>query len=215
MSSTKAHTRIWIARHGQTEANKSGLFCGQSETTLTEFGREQARALGGRLRDVPIAAAYASDLSRAVQTATIVLDGRSVSLQMDPALREIFYGEWEMKREAAIRRDHPEQFKKMRDEDPAWHPTGGENPQMVRERTIAAIRSIAARHRGQDVLVISHGTAINCMLSEILGIAPTHVFRFDVSNCGLSQVAAANGRLVVLSLNDTAHLPPPPDPKKR
>ena len=77
MSSTRAHTRLWIARHGQTAANVSGHFCGQSETSLTDFGREQAQALGLRLRDVPIAAAYVSDLSRAVQWFTRLVGAHS------------------------------------------------------------------------------------------------------------------------------------------
>lgn len=202
----KAATRLWIARHGQTESNRAGLFCGHSETSLTELGRAQARALGDRLRDVAFAAAYTSDFSRAIATAVYVLGERDIDPKPDPALREIHYGEWEMKREPEVRRTWPEQHALLRAEDPAWHPPGGETTAMVRARTFAALQRIARRHRHQDVLVVSHGTAIQCMLSEVLGMSPAHVFRFEVANCGLSVVELRGEKFVVTALNETAHL---------
>ena len=205
-SKRRQPTRVWIARHGQTEANKTGLFCGHSETALTDLGRAQAAALGRRLADVSFAAVYTSGLSRANDTAGLALEGRGLSPRVDPDLRELHYGEWEMKRESEIRKLGDEQIKLMRAEDPAWNPPGGENITIVRQRTAAALRRIVAAHKHEDVLVVSHGTAINCMLSEILGMAPSHTFRFDVANCGISQVALHGSRLVVTRLNDTSHL---------
>jgi len=202
----KPPTRILIARHGQTESNRDGLFCGHSETALTDLGREQARALGRRLADVGITAAYASDFSRAIETAQIALGERPLAPTVDPALRELHYGEWEMQRERLVRKSHPEQYALMRAEDPAWHPPGGENIHMVRQRTAAALARIARKHQNQTVLVVTHGTAINCMLSEVLGMAPEFTFRFDVANCGLSEVHLRSRRLVVVTLNDRSHL---------
>jgi len=206
--SPRQPTRIWIARHGQTEANKAGLFCGHSETTLTELGREQARALGRRLAGIDVRALYTSDYSRAMDTAAIALAGRELTPSVDPGLRELHYGDWEMQREREIRKtpDHAAQFDLMRREDPAWHPPGGETTADVRARTFAALNAIVARHKHQDVLIVSHGTAINCMLAEVLGMAPSHVFRFAVANGGLSCVQVFGSRLVVTLLNETAHL---------
>ncbi|MCK9518602.1 MAG: histidine phosphatase family protein [Dehalococcoidia bacterium] len=200
-------TRIFVARHGQTESNRDGVFCGHSETNLTALGREQAAALGRRLACTELHAAYTSDLSRAVETAAIVLEGREIAVAVDPGLRELHYGEWEQQRERLVRMAHPEQFALMRAEDPAWRPPGGETVGEVRARTFRALTRIARRHAGQNVLVVTHGTAINCMLSAVLGIAPGYTFRFDVANCGLSEVHARQRRLVVRMLNDTSHLP--------
>lgn len=202
----KPPTRILITRHGQTESNRDGLFCGHSETSLTELGRAQAAALGARLANVDITAAYTSDFSRAIETARIVLDERDITPVVEPALRELHYGEWEMLHERLVRKEHPEQYALMRAEDPAWHPPGGENIVMVRQRTFRALGRIARRHRNQTVLVVTHGTAINCMLAEVLGMAPEFTFRFDVGNCGLSEVVLRGRNLVVASLNDRSHL---------
>ncbi len=208
----KQPTRILIARHGQTLTNVDGRFCGHAETDLTDLGRAQAVALATRLSTIEIHAAYASDFSRAVETARLALGERGLDIAVNPALRELHYGEWELQKGAHVARRWPVEYKLMQSEDPAWCPPGGETLAAVRERTFAALKQIAANHRNQTVLVISHGTAINCMLGEVLGTSMAHTFRFDVANCGLSEVRAAGSRLVVTTLNDTAHLAALPRP---
>lgn len=199
-------TRIYLARHGQTVTNKEGRFCGHSETDLTTLGEEQARALGRRLAQVEIGACYTSDYSRAIRTAALALGERGITPAVDQDLRELHYGEWELERESEIRRRYPEQHKLMRDEDPAWRPPGGETVAEVRARTEAAYRRIVQSHAGKNVLIVSHGTAINCLLSAVLAMPETHVFRVDVQNCGLSELEVRGGRSYVVRLNETAHL---------
>lgn len=195
-----------VVRHGQTVSNKEGRFCGHSETDLTPLGMEQARALGRRLAAVQVDAVYTSDFSRAITTAALALEGRDVPAFADPGLRELHYGLWEMEKEREIAKRYPEQHRLMRLEDPAWHPPGGETIAMVRERTLAAFRRIVKAHEHQTVLIVTHGTAINCLVSGLLAIPPSHTFRFDVANCGLSEVVMRRSRPIVVCLNDTAHL---------
>jgi broad specificity phosphatase PhoE len=197
---------VLIARHGQTESNRDGLFCGHSETNLTELGRRQAAALCRRLDGMAITAAYTSDFSRAMETAVIALGGRAVKPHADPQLREIHYGEWEMRKERAIARISPEQFRLMRAEDPAWQPPGGETTGAVRERMLAALKRILHRHEHETVLVVSHGTAIHCLVAGVLAMAESHTFRLTVANCGLSEITVRGGKPALAFLNDTSHL---------
>lgn len=199
-------TRLLVVRHGQTVSNKEGRFCGHSETELTALGIEQALALGRRLAATTIHAAYTSDFGRAIQTAGYALGERGITPHADPDLRELHYGEWEMEREREIARRYPQQHKLMRDEDPAWQPPGGETLDMVRTRTVAALARIARAHSHQTVLIVTHGTTINCMLGGVLGMPPSHTFRFDVANCGLSEVVIRRTTPVVVTLNDISHL---------
>lgn len=199
-------TRIYLARHGQTVTNREGRFCGHAETELTGLGIEQSRALAARLERAPIAACYTSDFTRAIRTATIALGERGVAPRPDPDLRELHYGEWELERESAIRKRYPEQHRLMRDESPEWRPPGGESVAEVRARTARALERIVHAHRGREVLVVSHGTAINCLLSTVLGMPESHIFRIDVANCALTELEERGGRLYIARLNDTAHL---------
>lgn len=87
--------RIILVTHGQTVENATHTIQGQRiGGQLTEVGREQARAIGERLRDARIGAAYSSDLSRAVQTADeIIRYHPGLQLSLAKELRERDYGE--------------------------------------------------------------------------------------------------------------------------
>lgn len=202
----KPPTRIFITRHGQTVTNVEGRFCGHAETTLTDLGREQARALGERLASITFGAVYTSDYSRAIETAAIVLGDRGPATIPEPAFRELHYGEWELEKGGVVARRWPEQHRLMRSRDPAWRPPGGENVAEVRARTFAALQRVIRRHRNQDVLIVTHGTAINCMIGEVLGSSIPATFNFEVNNCALSELAVHASKPVVVRLNDTAHL---------
>ncbi|HNO65913.1 MAG TPA: histidine phosphatase family protein [Tepidiformaceae bacterium] len=199
-------TRIYLTRHGQTVTNKEGRFCGHAETRLTPLGEEQARALGRRLAAEKFDACYTSGLGRAVETAALIAGERRLRTFADPDLRELHYGDWELEKESVIRRRSPEQFALMRAEDPAWRPPGGETVGEVRARTAAAFERIVAGEPGHRVLVVSHGTAINCLLSALLEMPESHVFRIDVANCGLTEIEVRSGRVSFVRINETAHL---------
>ena len=62
-------TEIIIIRHGETEWNQTGRFQGHSDVPLSETGRAQAEALGRNLGLDHVDAIYASDLTRAIETA--------------------------------------------------------------------------------------------------------------------------------------------------
>ena len=66
--------------------------------------------------------------------------------------------------------------------------------------------TVFTNHEGKKVLVVSHGTALNCLVSTLLGMSESHVFRLEIANCGLTEVEVRKGVPYVLRVNDTAHL---------
>lgn len=67
---------IYLIRHGETALNASRVFQ-PADTPLSELGHAQARALGERLRRLPIDALITSDLTRTMQTAQGIVEGRA------------------------------------------------------------------------------------------------------------------------------------------
>ncbi len=65
-------TRIYLTRHGQTEWNLQKRMQGHKNSDLTSLGKEQAKALGLRMKDVELNAIYTSSLPRAMQTAELI-----------------------------------------------------------------------------------------------------------------------------------------------
>jgi probable phosphoglycerate mutase len=68
------HARVYIVRHGETEANRQGIFQGQLDTALNKAGIEQARMVGEFLRGVRFDKAFSSDLSRATKVCGFLVD---------------------------------------------------------------------------------------------------------------------------------------------
>lgn len=200
-------TRIYLVRHGQTYGNIEGRFCGHSETELTPLGVAQARAAGRRLAEVAFDAAYASDLSRAAQTAHLILEGRDgLSASHDEALREMHYGEWEARPYSELLAETPEAVKRFLTGQEECAP-GGETLAQVRERTAAVARKLAAAHPEGSVLVVSHGNAIMAMLAELLGVPLAATWSFVVDNTSISELHfSRSGRFQLKSFNDAAHI---------
>ena len=64
--------RLLVLRHGQTSHNASGIWQGQTDTDLSEVGREQAAVAAHALAGQGIDVIVTSDLRRAADTATTV-----------------------------------------------------------------------------------------------------------------------------------------------
>jgi broad specificity phosphatase PhoE len=133
--------------HSTSVDNEEGIATGWLDGRLSELGRRQAEELGERRRDV--AAVYASDLGRAVETAAIAFRGAGIPVHHDPRLRECDYGELNgapVEAVTAVRRRHVDEP----------FPGGGESYRQVVERTRDFLADLAARHDGDRVLVIAH-----------------------------------------------------------
>jgi broad specificity phosphatase PhoE len=151
-------TTLLLARHGETDWNRELRIQGSSDIELNELGREQAEALADELSGVELDAIYASDLSRARATADAVAARRDLPVRLDPRLRERAFGTWE----GLTREDIEARF--TPDDRP-----DGETDEEVRARVLEAIRDISAAHPGEQVLVVSHGGALNALWHHALG----------------------------------------------
>jgi len=88
---------LFIARHGQTDWNLAGRFQSRSDIPLNETGVQQALALQRKLtaRAIKFNAVFSSPLSRAIDTATIVVDGMATAVQPRDELLELSLGDFE------------------------------------------------------------------------------------------------------------------------
>lgn len=85
-------TTLYLVRHGETVDNKAQIMQGQTNGQLNETGREQAREVRDKMKDVAIDAFVASDLWRAVETCTIIAEPHGKRVVATPLLRERDWG---------------------------------------------------------------------------------------------------------------------------
>lgn len=178
---------LTLVRHGQTSANLDGVWHGSTDTRLTALGQRQAAALARWLADHhrDVAAVYTSDLVRALDTARAIAATLGLEPRAEPALREYDLGAWE----GLSFRELWERYRlwdRMR-ADPHFAPHGGETPRAVVERMVAALRRIASAHRGQRVVVVTHGGGLSMALGALLDGDYTRWDRV-MGNCAVSDL---------------------------
>jgi len=148
-------TTFLVARHGQTDWNLERRWLGQTDRPLTAVGREQARELRTQLEAIPIDAAYASDLSRALNTARIAMTGRGVGVKPMRELRERFLGSWEGLLDSEIPVRFPEAYASWKSGVGFGAPDAEPFIALAR-RVEAVVRKIAADHASETVLLVAH-----------------------------------------------------------
>ena len=198
--------QLFIVRHGETEWNRQGRIQGHTDVGLSEQGIEQARCLAARLTDVRFDAAYSSDLSRAAETAALVLRDREVSLIPTPQLREYHKGAFEGLTEAELRSRYPGEYPGYVAKDLDYAPEGGESTRQVSDRMTAIVSEIKERHLGETVLLVGHGGSLRAAMMALLGMALDANWRFVFGNCTLTIVDTYHDNAVLRLFNDGSHL---------
>jgi len=179
-----ASTRMLLVRHGQSEWNATGRWQGQADPPLTDLGRLQAREAARALGTVD--AVWASDLQRAMETATIIAGELGVGpVVLDPDLRERDAGEFSGLTRAEIAARFPGYL------DDHRRPPGWEADEALVERAVRALRRIAVEVPGGDVLVVTHGGLVYALGAHLgeefarlantegrwLDVGPGHIMR--------------------------------------
>lgn len=200
--------RILLARHGETAWNAEGRYQGQEDIPLSPVGEAQARALGDRLRDVDIARAIASPLSRARRTAELALGPERVDLlSTDPGLMEIAHGEWEGLLASEIRERDPDRLRAWRDAPHDVLMPQGESLQHVLDRAWPALaRATAGLGAHDTLLVVAHDAVNRVLLCRILGLPLERLWSFRQAPTTLNLLEGPDvDHLEVVRLNDCAH----------
>jgi broad specificity phosphatase PhoE len=168
---------IRLARHGETNDNVEPLrFQGWTDTPLNDTGRGQARELAETVANDGIASLWASDLSRARETAEIVGARIGMTPVLDGRLREGARGRWEGHLMQDIERAEPEQYAAWRRGGDFRFP-GGESLSEQQQRVTEALREIHATGP-LPALVVCHGGSIRVMLcaADPRGLDAFHSF---------------------------------------
>jgi broad specificity phosphatase PhoE len=149
--------------HSMTTDNEQGIATGWLPGRLSEAGRGHARALGERRRNDGLAAVFASDLTRAVETAEIAFAGSGLEVRLDPRLRECNYGELNGRPVAEI---DVERLHRIDEPFP-----GGESYRDVVDRTQSFLDELSPEFDGSRVLLIAHSANRWALEHLVLGTA--------------------------------------------
>lgn len=188
-------TTIGWVRHGITDWNVERRAQGQTDIPLNETGRAQARALAERFRNEKWDAIYASDLSRAKETAETIAAALNVPLHVDERLREMACGKMEGTTEDERIRMWGEDWEDME--------LGIESDGSMLQRGMSAVEDICLRYPGKRVLAVSHGALITTLLPALV---PDMREKEHLHNTSVSLVRQLNEAWVCDLYNCRRHL---------
>ena len=200
-------TEIIIIRHGETEWNKTGRFQGHSDVPLSAEGRTQAAALGKNLAVDHVDMIYASDLTRAMETAAPLAQRFGLEVISDPQLRELNFGAWEGRNFNDVNAENPNAMKNFyTDPEQADIPESEPFPEFQR-RIAGRVREIVAQERGKRIVIVSHGASIRILLADLLSMPIRSIWHLSQLNTAVNKIRFEDdGFAVVTLMNDTSHL---------
>jgi broad specificity phosphatase PhoE len=162
---------LYLVRHGETEWNKTGITQGQSNSSLTETGIQQAKSIADKFKNIHFDAIFSSDLTRTQKTAEIIKLDREIIIQTSKLLRERSYGRFEGKHASEFRNTLKDKLVKresLSDEE-SWSfelDADVETDEAIVTRFITQLREISVAYLNKTVLVVSHGGPIRMLLAK-------------------------------------------------
>ena len=192
---------LYVVRHGQTGANKSGLLLGRADPELDDLGRRQAEAIG---QVIPgNAVVVSSPLKRCVQTAQLLsLNDDSDDVRVDDRLLELDYGDLDL----TPLRDVPDSTWREWQSDPDYRPVNGETLNELAIRVESCLQDLWAEAASGDVVVVTHVSPIKASVAWALGVPIDISWRCFVSQASITKIGSGSGGPSLHWFNDTHHL---------
>ena len=199
-------TRLIAVRHGETAWNVDTRIQGQLDIGLNATGIWQAQRAGSALADEPIGVVYASDLSRAWQTAEEIARPHGLAVQPEPRLRERAFGNMEGLSFAEIEATLPAQAKRWRERDPEFEPEGGESLLTFRDRVTGVAAELAARHPGELVVLVAHGGVMDVLYRAATRQGLQAPRTWQLGNAAINRMLWTPEGFSLVGWSDTTHL---------
>ena len=200
-------TRIIAVRHGETAWNVVARIQGQLDVGLNDTGRWQARRVGEALATEEISTVYTSDLGRAHQTAASIGEVTGKPVIPDEGLRERSFGSFEGKTFSEIEETWPDQAQNWRKRIPEWQPPeGGESLLQLRERVTRTIEALAARHPGEQIVVVAHGGVLDALYRVATRQEVNSPRTWELPNGAINRLLWTPEGFTLVGWSDTQHL---------
>ena len=165
---------IYLIRHGKTEANERRLYCGSTDLSLSEGGRE---ALAGLSYDVKNVRFLTSGMKRANETLELLFG--NVSYEMEPRFREVDFGIFEMRSYEDLK-DNQQYRAWCHGDNEANVPPGGESGVQMKHRVLEAFSELR-----EDTCIVTHGGVIAAVMAHLFPEEGRSRYQWQPANgCG-------------------------------
>lgn len=150
-------SRLYLIRHGKTEANLQHRYCGSTDLPLSETGAKDLEALQYKITNVRF---LTSGMLRTEQTLAILFG--HVPHEKRPAFREVDFGVFEMHTYEELK-DSPAYQTWITGDNMANIPPKGESGNQMLARVLAALPELLE----EDTVLVAHGGVIAAVMEHL------------------------------------------------
>lgn len=162
LSGVEGPTRLLFTRAGPVENPRNVLYS-YPGLPLSEAGRSASRRLAARLREESLALVVASDGFAEKEVASLLAGFLDVPLEIEPALRERSWGDWEGLTFAEVQNGWQESLDDWVNDEVGFTPPGGESLSDVERRSAPVIQRLLRRYAGSTLFLVG-----NCAVNRVL-----------------------------------------------
>lgn len=185
---------LCVTRHGETDWNLTGVLQGWIDVPINDRGREQARDMAAALAPYEFNAVCTSPLRRAAETADIIAGAWGLPpAQAYAGIKERHFGLIQGMPKSTLAMTHPGLHEEILRRNPACPFPGGEDANGFADRVLAGLLAIALDHRGQRVLVMTHGWVMDAITRQLRGVPRDTVLGMKRRNGESVWVAVGGG----------------------
>lgn len=208
-------TVVWAIRHGHTQMTEGGLISGGgADPSLSDFGKQEAARIPQEIKrlaqlfslQLPEVIIHSPQL-RARQTAEMISEQLFISLQTEPRLREIEFGDWEgvsMDSLVGISQPEIDQWRgstKLR-------PPGGESVADL-ERRVSQVLKGHVNSGQASVALVAHMMPMRAIYRGATGATESAHWGVNFNPASVSVYRFFGETFAeVFAVNSTAHLEP-------
>lgn len=197
MTAAPPATRLCVARHGQTDWNIEEILQGWLDIAINDEGRQQAREFAAACAGSGFVRIYSSPLRRALETAEIIAG----ELNLEPpltheGLKERNFGVVQGLPKAVLAKMNALLLEEILRRNPACEFEYGESMDGFASRVLDAVIDIGKRHRGERILVITHGWVMDVITRHIRNLERSAILNRKTKN-GESLWLEVDGHSVV------------------
>jgi probable phosphoglycerate mutase len=178
---------LYVVRHGETDFNVQGRYCGSSDVPLNKKGLEQAKKLAEELTGINFEIIIASSLIRAKQTGEIISKKSNIPLILSDEFKERNVGVYEGLTREEAKEKYPDLWNRNCTRELNDAPANGETILQFNERITNALLKLEKEYSGKNVLLITHGFASRIINRHYNSLSFDEMHGFSLGNCEIAK----------------------------
>jgi len=181
--------KLTLVRHTSLDIAPSICY-GQSDVAVSANFDVERQQLQKKLAAFEFDAIYASPLQRCHKLAQALCADASLGfahddIQLDERLKELHFGDWEMRPWDAIPR---EPFDIWANDYANLAPPNGETFSQLHNRSKSFVEDVGSHSHGKNILVVTHGGFIRALVAEVLQMPLKRLFRITIDHASVTQL---------------------------